>query len=119
MMMRRPQLLLIILLVASATLGGFLWYLGDLKANGPRVAETQTGTPAIGGPFSLIDQNGVRRTEKDFAGKPMLVFFGYTYCPDVCPTTLALMSAVLERLGPDAKRLTPIMITVDPKRDTP
>ena len=118
-MMRRPQLLIALLLVASASLGGFLWYLGDLKANAPRVVVTETGPVPIGGAFSLIDQNGVRRTEKDFAGKPMLVFFGYTHCPDVCPTTLALMSAALERMGPDAKRLTPVMITVDPKHDTP
>jgi protein SCO1/2 len=118
-MRRSPALLLSVLVVLSAALGGFLWYLGDLRAAGPRVVEVQTGTVAIGGPFSLIDQNGMRRTEKDFGGKPILVFFGYTYCPDVCPTTLSLMSAALERLGPDAKRLTPVMITVDPKRDTP
>src|SRR4051812_5541149 len=118
-MMRRTQLLLVSLLVVSAVLGGFLWYLGDLKENATRVVVTETGPVAIGGSFSLIDQNGVRRTEKDFAGKPMLVFFGYTYCPDVCPTTLALMSAALEHMGADAKRLTPVMITVDPKHDTP
>jgi protein SCO1 len=118
-MPRRSAILLSVLIVVSAALGGFLWYLGDVRRGAPRVVETQTGTVAIGGPFSLIDQNGMRRTEKDFGGRPILVFFGYTYCPDVCPTTLSLMSAALERLGPDAKRLTPVMITVDPKRDTP
>ena len=58
------------------------------------------GTPLVGGPFSLIDQNGKRVTEKDFLGKYMLVFFGYTYCPDICPTELQVMTAALDQMGP-------------------
>lgn len=72
----------------------------------------------IGGPFSLIDQNGVRRTEADFQGRPALVFFGFTYCPDVCPITLVKVDRALKRL-PEDKRPVPILITVDPERDTP
>ena len=72
----------------------------------------------IGGPISLIDQNGVRRTEADFAGQHALVFFGFTYCPDICPTTLVKLDRALKRLDED-KRPVPILITVDPERDTP
>ena len=73
----------------------------------------------MGGPFALTDQNQVLRTEKDFHGKYTLVFFGYTYCPDVCPATLAIMAAALDKMGPRSDNIVPIFITVDPKRDTP
>lgn len=69
--------------------------------------------------FSLTDQNGRVRTLKDFSGKVVLVFFGYTQCPDVCPTTMAEMAQVKQMLGPDGDRLQAIFITVDPERDTP
>ncbi len=74
---------------------------------------------AVGGPFALTDQTGARRTEKDFAGKPLLIFFGFTHCPDVCPTTLASLGRWLEALGPQARDLAPLFVTVDPERDTP
>jgi len=73
----------------------------------------------IGGPFSLTDQYGATRQDSDFRGKLMLVYFGYVYCPDICPTTLAAMSQTLDRLGPEADQVQPIFITVDPDRDTP
>jgi len=73
----------------------------------------------IGGPFSLTDQNGAARNDADFRGKLMLVYFGYTYCPDICPTTLAAMSQALDRLGSESNQVQPIFITVDPERDTP
>lgn len=72
----------------------------------------------IGGPISLIDQTGERRTEADFKGKPSLVFFGFTYCPDVCPTTLVKISRALKRLE-DTQRPQTILISVDSERDTP
>lgn len=72
----------------------------------------------IGGPFALIDQNGARRTEADFRGKFMLVYFGFTYCPDVCPTDLQQMGLAVDRLGPEGSAVQPIFITVDPERDT-
>ena len=72
----------------------------------------------IGGPFTLVDQNGVVRRPEDFRGKLMLVYFGYTYCPDVCPTELQTMTAALEKLGPGAVDVQPLFITVDPARDT-
>ena len=73
----------------------------------------------IGGPFSLEDGNGRQVTDRDFRGKYMLIYFGYTFCPDVCPTTLTDMADALDRLGPKADRLQPLFITIDPKRDTP
>jgi protein SCO1/2 len=73
----------------------------------------------IGGPFSLVDGDGKPVTDKSFRGKYMLVYFGYTFCPDVCPTTLNQVADALDRLGTKADRLAPIFITVDPKRDTP
>jgi protein SCO1/2 len=74
---------------------------------------------AIGGPFRLIDQDGRPFTEQDLKGRPFLVFFGFTHCPDVCPTTLFEVSEVLRRLGTDADRVRALFITVDPERDTP
>ncbi len=78
-----------------------------------------TGTAQIGGPFSLTDTGGARVTDKDFAGKPMLVFFGFTNCPSICPTGLQVITAALDKLGDKAKSLTPVFITLDPERDTP
>lgn len=72
----------------------------------------------IGGPISLIDQNGERRTEADFEGKSALVFFGFTYCPDICPTTLVKINRALKRLDREDSPI-PIFITVDSERDTP
>jgi cytochrome oxidase Cu insertion factor (SCO1/SenC/PrrC family) len=72
----------------------------------------------IGGPFTLIDQNGARRTDPDFRGKFMLVYFGFTYCPDVCPTDLQQMGLAVDQLGLVGDAVQPIFITVDPERDT-
>jgi cytochrome oxidase Cu insertion factor (SCO1/SenC/PrrC family) len=81
---------------------------------------SQGGTASlVGGPFTLEDGNGKQVTDRDFRGKYMLVYFGYTYCPDVCPTTLNEVTNALDRLGPKANDLQPIFITVDPARDTP
>src|SRR5437016_11369225 len=74
---------------------------------------------AIGGPFKLIDQNGATVTDQDMKGHPFLVFFGFTHCPDVCPTTLFDVSEVLGKLGPDAERVGALFVTVDPERDKP
>jgi cytochrome oxidase Cu insertion factor (SCO1/SenC/PrrC family) len=78
-----------------------------------------SGTALVGGPFTLTDQTGRKVTDKDFLGKYMLVFFGYTYCPDICPTELQVMSAALDSLGPKADVIQPVFITIDPQRDTP
>ena len=81
-----------------------------------------SGVPAkskIGGPFALIDHHGRSVSERDYLGKPTLVFFGFTSCPDICPTTLFELTKQLEELGPDADHLNVVFITVDPERDTP
>lgn len=72
----------------------------------------------IGGRFSLTDHTGRKRTEADFRGKLMLVYFGYTFCPDICPTDLQQIGLALKGLGSDAKRVAPLFITLDPERDT-
>jgi len=106
-----------ILLILSAFLigvviftGMFLYSTGNFGA-GP--------ASAIGGPFKLIDQNGNTITDADIKGRPFLVFFGYTHCPDVCPTTLFDVSEVMRALGKDADLTGALFITVDPERDTP
>ena len=74
---------------------------------------------AVGGPFRLTDQDGRQVTNEDLKGRPFLVFFGFTHCPDVCPTTLFDISEIFRKLGPDAGRAAALFITVDPERDTP
>lgn len=74
---------------------------------------------AIGGPFQLTDQNGNAVTDQNLKGKPTLIFFGYTHCPDVCPTSLFEMSEVLRAMGKDADKVNAVFISVDPERDTP
>jgi len=78
-----------------------------------------TGRADVGGPFRLIDHNGKTVSDADFRGRYMLIYFGYSFCPDVCPTTLSVMAQALDRLGGENRRVTPIFITIDPERDTP
>lgn len=81
--------------------------------------EAGSGQVAIGGPFELVDHNGRTVTEKDFAGRLMLVYFGFTHCPDICPTGLQTIAIAMDQLGAAAEKVQPILITVDPERDTP
>jgi protein SCO1/2 len=74
---------------------------------------------AIGGPFRLVDQNGAAVTQDDLKGKPSLIFFGFTHCPDICPTALFDMTQVYKALGRDGDKLAAFFVTVDPERDTP
>ena len=82
------------------------------------LANERPRTVAIGGPFELIDQDGRTVTEQVLLGRPSLVFFGYTHCPDVCPATMYDISQIMRALGPDADRARAVFITVDPERDT-
>ena len=77
------------------------------------------GREPVGGPFALIDQAGQPRTDEDFRGRLMLVYFGFTYCPDICPADLQNIGLALDRLGDAGARVQPLFITVDPERDTP
>jgi protein SCO1 len=105
-------------LVIVAAFGGslvvglllMLWALGGLR--------NVTAPAAIGGPFQLTDQSGRTVTEKSLQGRPSLIFFGFTHCPDVCPTSLFEISEVLHAMGADADRVNAYFVTVDPERDT-
>lgn len=102
----------LVFLLGAAGLTGAALYL----AGGPKTA-TQAST--VGGPFRLVDQNGAAVTEADLKGKPTLVFFGFTHCPDICPTALYEITQTLGALGDDAKKTQVLFVTVDPERDTP
>ena len=78
-----------------------------------------SGAALIGGPFSLVGADGKPVTDRDFRGRYMLIFFGFTHCPDICPAELQVIAQALEQLGDKAKTVVPIFITLDPERDTP
>jgi protein SCO1/2 len=86
--------------------------------SGPRNPQS-SGEALIGGSFTMVNHKGETVTEKTFAGKPMLLFFGYTWCPDVCPTELQVMAEALRQLGDRGRDIQPILVSVDPARDTP
>ncbi|SRR5688572_13199597 len=110
-------------LIAAGLAGGALLALavvpGALDKLQAPAQVLSIGKATVGGPFTLTDHTGRRVTDKDFRGQHLLVFFGFTYCPDVCPSGLQVMTAALEELGPKAEKITPIFISVDPERDTP
>lgn len=114
--MTRP--LLMTFLFALLVFTGISLWINRGAPPAPVVTETATGT-GVKSDFTLTDQNGAARTSQDFKGKLMLVFFGFTHCPDICPTTLGLLTDVQNRLGEDAAKVAPILISVDPARDTP
>lgn len=116
-MLRNRQALIPYLLLVAALIGGVLWYESEKVPGLGRVVTT--GQADVGGPFQLTDQSGKRVSDKDFRGRYMLIYFGYSFCPDVCPTTLAVMAQALEKLGDPSQRIAPVLITIDPERDTP
>lgn len=85
----------------------------------PQAGVKVVGQALIGGPFTLTDHTGKRVTDQDFRGRHMLVFFGFTFCPDICPSALQVVSAALDKLGPKADRFVPVLVSVDPEHDTP
>jgi protein SCO1/2 len=116
-MIRTPQALIPYLAMIAAVVAGALWHAGDRIAG--LGSAVQTGTAQLGGPFALVDQDGKTRTDRDYRGRFLLIYFGYSFCPDVCPTTLQEMGAALDRLGPKRTRVVPLFISIDPARDTP
>ncbi len=109
-----------ILVTVAAFLAGLVLCFGViLIVSGRLSAPVAQQVAAIGGPFKLVDQNGKTVTEQDLKGRPFLVFFGFTRCPDICPTTLFDVSEIMRALGKDADRVGALFITVDPERDTP
>jgi protein SCO1/2 len=116
-MTARTARLLLIGATFLASLAGMLAIL--LIVFGPPGTAAVATNSAIGGPFRLTDHNGAPITDQDLKGRPTLIFFGFTHCPDVCPTTLFEVSEVLRALGSDAKQTRALFVTVDPERDTP
>ena len=108
-----------LILIIAAFVAGLILCLSVVLLVAQRGSVPLPQASAVGGPFELTDQNGRTVTEADMRGKPFLVFFGFTHCPDVCPTTLFDISEVFRKLGPDADRAAALFITVDPERDTP
>ncbi len=98
--------------VAAVSMGGFGTFRSATSDGVAQIAD-------IGGPFNMVDGEGKPFTEKGLAGKPSAIFFGYTHCPDVCPTTLAELQGWIDELGPDADKLNYVFVSVDPERDTP
>lgn len=109
-MLMRPWLIFILL----ALIGLYLW-----PAHAPQLVVRSQGEAQIGGDFTLTDTHGKTVSDKDFHGRPLLVYMGYSHCPDICPMTLGVMSETLKALGPDADKVTMIFISLDPERDTP
>jgi cytochrome oxidase Cu insertion factor (SCO1/SenC/PrrC family) len=113
----RISLLLAIVIIAAAA-GLAEW----LVIRDPDITKAPSGIIAnveIGGPFTLTDHTGRQVTDRDYLGGFTLVFFGYTFCPDVCPTVLGDIALALDELGDDSVAITPLMISIDPERDTP
>lgn len=121
-MKRRARSILLGCVIGLALVGGYVAYglLGNPETGPLRhVASINTGAANIGGPFVLTDQDGREVTQDTYDGKLRLIYFGFTFCPDVCPTELSLISQTMDALGPAAAEVQPILITVDPERDTP
>ncbi len=123
--MASKRLWLVLGLVALLLAAGLVAWQSVRRGAQPFVvtgAAPTTGVAQVGGPFELVDQHGETRRESDFAGRYMLVYFGYTYCPDICPMTLDIMSRALRRLAEDdaeaAAQVVPVFVSVDPERDT-
>src|SRR5258708_1415194 len=117
LIMRPSFRILIAIVLALAAVGAFgAAWVSLLAIPVPRVVTS--GTAAIGGPFTLVSTHGGNVTDQTYRGKWLLIFFGYTFCPDACPTALNNISVALEKLGADAGKLQPLFVTVDPQRDT-
>lgn len=113
-----PKTLRIVTVIAAfiAGLGAFSIAIFLITGRDPTPI---TQPSAIGGPFRLVDQNGAVVTEEVLKGQPSLVFFGFTHCPDICPTTLFDVTQVYKALGPDGEKVKAFFVSVDPDRDTP
>jgi protein SCO1/2 len=108
------KIILLVAIVLTLLIAGIVGYALNRSFNESGVVSS--GEALVGGPFQLTDHNGNAVTEKDFQGQNLLVYFGFTFCPDVCPTELAKMAAAIDMLPADAN-VTPLFITIDPERD--
>jgi protein SCO1/2 len=117
-MRRSDWLFLLVLAMTVAGVAGALFFGESESERGRRLEAADTGAPAIGGAFTLVDQDNITVTENDLVGRWTLIYFGYTFCPDVCPVTLTNMAVAIEALGAAGNRIVPMFMTVDPERDT-
>lgn len=102
-----------------ATLAAVLAYrLWVIDRDEPIVPAFDVGSPSVGGPFSLLDHDGRRVTDRDYSGKILIVYFGFMHCPAICPTELQAIAAAVDLLGPAGERVQPLFVTIDPERDT-
>ena len=101
-----------LMIIAAAAIGAYALMSSPVRLK-------SSGEALIGGPFTMVKHTGETVTEKSFAGKPMMLFFGFTFCPDVCPTELQVMAEALKQLGEKGADIQPIFVSVDPERDTP
>ncbi|MEO8751695.1 MAG: SCO family protein [Casimicrobiaceae bacterium] len=108
--MRRTAALVVVLLAVLLA--------GGCSRDGPRFQSSDVTGASFGRDFALTDHNGYPRTLADYRGKAVVIFFGYTQCPDACPTTLSALAETMRKLGPDADRVQVLFVTVDPERDT-
>ncbi len=108
----------------ASTGGAYLYLRDEVPAEGTRagaarlMGDLMSGKGPVGGPFTLTDQDGQRRSLSDFRGRLILLYFGFTYCPDICPTDLMSVGNLIRSLGPEGNELQPIFVTLDPERDT-
>ncbi|CCQ75570.1 SCO family protein [Magnetospira sp. QH-2] len=116
-MNKHLSIIVLVILALGAALGGRLFLMSDEGSGGVSLSLANK-TKAIGGPFTLTTHDGRQVTEKDFAGSPFMVYFGYTFCPDVCPTSLSAIGDAFEILGDRVNGLPVLFITVDHERDT-
>jgi cytochrome oxidase Cu insertion factor (SCO1/SenC/PrrC family) len=121
---RAPALIAVILVATAGA--AYLYLRADAPGEEGRRAdaarlmgELMSGKGPVGGPFTLSDANGERRSLSDFRGRLVLLYFGFAHCPDVCPTDLMAVGNLVRSLGPDGNELQPVFITLDPERDTP
>jgi protein SCO1/2 len=120
---RAPALLAVVLAAAAA--GAWLYLREDLPSSGSRegaarmMSDLMSGKGPVGGPFTLVDAGGGRRSLADFRGRLVLLYFGYTYCPDICPTDLMSMGNLVRSLGAAGDQVQPVFVTLDPARDRP
>jgi protein SCO1/2 len=120
--MQRPRLLTAFIILAIVVILSAVYFYMKGAASPPPTpgVNTSSSGPSIGGPFALVDQDGKRVTDQDFRGRFMLVYFGYTHCPDQCPLGLETLTKALEEMPAEAAgKVQPLFVTVDPERDTP
>ena len=107
------------LVIASLLVSTFALAADEQPSAAEMMDDLMYGRGTVGAPFTLVDQNGRQRSDREFRGKLMIVYFGYSFCPDVCPADLMAITQALDALGPAAEGIQPVFITVDPERDTP